>query len=111
MTTRINRYSVVKTDVVVHTTNTSSTEIDFSEFAGGTVMVPGGGSAIGAITFEVAEKNGGTYVGLEASGGAAVSITSEIGKAYALPDELFGANHFRMIAASNATTCIVNLKG
>mgnify|MGYP004447389799 CR=1 FL=1 len=111
MTKRIHRWSTTLSSVVVDTTNTSSTEVDFSEYAGGVVYVPNVTGAIGNITFEVSDKKGGTYHALEDSGGTAVSITAEINKGYPLPDELFGANHFRMVAATNAKTCIVTLKG
>jgi hypothetical protein len=110
MQPEITRYVQDLSDVSVNTTAGSATAIDFRNFAGGMVYVPSGGSAIGAITFQVAENYGGTFLSLEDSGGTAVSITAEIGKGYPLPDELYGSAAFRMVAASNTKSCFVTLK-
>jgi hypothetical protein len=111
MQPEITRFVQDLSAVSVNTTAGSSTAVDFRSFAGGMIYVPSGGSAIGNITFQVAEKHDGTFLSLEDKAGTAVSITAEINKGYPLPDELFGCAAFRMIAASNTKSCFVTLKG
>ena len=57
-----------------------------------------------ALTFSVAPTYGGTYVALEDSSGASVTLTVEASKAYALPEALFGAPYAKLVAGSTQTT-------
>lgn len=57
-----------------------------------------------ALTFTVSPTYGGTYVALEDSSGAAVTLTVEAGKAYALPEALFGAPYCKLVSGTSQTT-------
>lgn len=92
--------------VAVTASSTTTGEVDFSEFAGGTVYVPSG-SSITTLTFYVAPKIGGTYLAAyddsSMSSPAAVSLTVSAGNAYPIPSSIFGCGAMRMVGNTTGT--------
>jgi len=67
------------------------------------------------VTFTCCDTYGGTYVPLEDSSSAAVTITTAASQCFALPEALFGAPYCKIVAGSSQTTTdtvfTVSLKG
>jgi hypothetical protein len=57
-----------------------------------------------AMTFTVCDTFAGTYVALEDATGAAISLTVEASKAYALPADLFAFPFAKLVAGTNQST-------
>lgn len=99
--------------VSVTTSATTTGEVNFSEFAGGTLYVPTG-SSITSLTFYVAPGIGGTYLAAyddsSMSTPAAIVLTVSAAKAYPLPSSLFAAGSLRMVGNA-AGTVYLTLKG
>ena len=67
-----------------------------------------------SLSFTVCDTIDGTYVGLEDATGAAITLTVEAAKAYALPPELFGFRYAKLVCGSSeasARSFVVSLKG
>ena len=67
-----------------------------------------------AMTFTVCNTYDGTYVALEDATGAAISLTVEASKAYALPPELFAFIYAKLVCGSSeaaARSFGLSLKG
>ena len=68
-----------------------------------------------AVSFDVCDTEGGTFVPLENASSTLVSVTTAASQAFAIPDEVFGARFMKIKCASAQTTTdtqfVVTLKG
>jgi len=82
-------------NVTVSDVLANSQEIDFRQYSGGMIHIPAG-SSITALTFNVATKKGGTYLPAYDTSNTAISLTVAAGRAYPVPDTIFGANFIKL---------------
>jgi hypothetical protein len=125
---QVSRQSAIVTvGTTIPPTATSSTEVGFEDFAGGSFFVPSG-STITQITFYAARAKANntlepttgptpTYYALftpstNTGGSVAVALTVAAGNAYSLPPDLYGVGAFKMVASAGGPgTVELSLKG
>jgi len=95
--------------ITASTTPEGSTEISIRDFAGGGIVLPASTSAT-ALTYHVAAKPGGAYRALYDRDDAAITQSVAQGRAYPLPDEIYGFGALK-ITADTEVTLTVSLKG
>lgn len=106
---QIARWNHCLTSTVTFTSSISTTGgFGFNSYAGGMLMVTLGS---GTLTFYVRPSDGASDSYEVNSGGAAVTLDVVAGKAYPLPDALFGASYVQAITGGTAVACKVLLKG
>ena len=102
MSLKLNRRNATAS-VTIASGATESDELVLDGYAMGMVHLPSTFDGT-SLTFMVSPTFGGTYVALEDSSGASISLTVEASKAYALPEALFGAPYCKLVAGSSQTT-------
>lgn len=102
MSLKLNRANSTAT-VTIASGATESGVLTLDGYAMGMIHLPSTYDGT-ALTFLVSPTYGGTYVALEDSSGAAVSLTVEASKAYALPEALFGAPYCKLVSGTSQTT-------
>lgn len=106
----ISRHSTLKT-INVSSVENSCTEIDMTQWAGGTILIPAA-RTVTLLTLKVAEKPGGTYLPLKDSAGVAVTVAVSAGNAFPVPVAAFGAAALKLISNQSAVEQIfVVVKG
>jgi hypothetical protein len=76
--------------------------LDLREMAGGTIITPATLNATTVIGFKVCDTESGTFVPLYDQDNSLVYLTVQVdaSRAYPLPDELFGAQFFKLWACT-----------
>ena len=104
-------------DIVLTTSTSAATTLDMRDVAGAIVQF--GTMSTNASTLQMFVSNSptGTYARLYKSDGSVADLTlspsSTLGRAYSLPDEVFGTEYLRIVSAttnSTGTTGFVMLK-
>ena len=104
-------------DIVLTTATAAATTLDMRDVAGAVVQF--GTMSTNATTLQMFTSNSptGTYARLYKSDGSVADLTlspsSTLGRAYSLPDEVFGTEYLRIVSAttnSTGTTGFVMLK-
>lgn len=98
-------YADSAVSVDVGTSEATSEEVSFVQYAGGTVKVPSD-SIITLLTYYAEHTAGGTHLPLCDQDGEAVTTEVEAGKVYSLPDALFGAPYFKIVGDHAGTVSI-----
>jgi len=105
-----NRQHRQYTSVEINSTAANSDVLSMGKSAGGLVFIPTG-ATITSVTFQVSvAQQGGDFYDLVDSTGAAVTRTVAADQAFALPDELFAADFFRMVGDATEEEASVNFK-
>ena len=95
-------------DITLTTATASATTLDMRDVAGAIVQF--GTMSTNATTLQMWVGNSptGTYARLYKSDGSVADLTlsasSTLGRAYALPDEVFGAEYLRIVSATTNST-------
>lgn len=105
---KMRRYAV-KRSLSLNTAVSTTPEIDYEHFSGGTIYIPDG-SSITTLTWHVAPEKGGTYLAAQDSSGDAVTQTVAADEAHPIPEALFGARAIKAVVNA-AGDVEVSLKG
>lgn len=104
-------------DIVLSTATASATTLDMRDVAGAIVMFGTMSTNSSTLQMWVGTSPTGTYQRLYKADGSVADLTltpsSTAGRAYSLPDEVFGAEYLRIVSAttnSTGTTGVVMLK-
>lgn len=104
-------------DITLHTATASATTLDMRDVAGGVVIF--GTMSTNAATLQMwtGTSPAGTFTRLYKSDGSVADLTlspsSTLGRAYSLPDEVFGTEYLKIVSAttnSTGTTGVVCFK-
>jgi hypothetical protein len=99
--------------VTVASSGTTSDDFCVEAASFGGVYMPAALTST-SISFTVCDTKGGTYVALEDAAGAAIALTVEASRAYALPPELFGFRYAKLVCGSSEGAereFVISLKG
>lgn len=91
----ITRHTASTASISITASATTSPTIKVGDIAGGIVHVLSG--SVTSLQFWVCDTENGTYIRLYDSSNAAIARTVATSRAYALPDELFGAEFLRIV--------------
>jgi hypothetical protein len=95
-------------DITLHTATSLATTLDMRDVAGAIVQF--GTMSTNATTLQMFTSNAatGTYARLFKADGSAADLTlspsTTLGRAYALPDECFGAEYLKIVSATTNST-------
>ena len=95
-------------DIVLTTATAAATTLDMRDVAGAVVQF--GTMSTNATTLQMFTSNAaaGTYARLFKADGSAADLTlspsTSLGRAYALPDEVFGTEYLRIVSATTNST-------
>ena len=113
---KIKRYER-DVEITLHTTTTLATTVRLDDMAGGVVSM--GTMSTNAVSLQIwgSHTLDGTFRQCYKTDGSAVAITltpsSNVGRIYALPDEVFGLSFMKVVSAttnSTGTVAVVSLK-
>jgi hypothetical protein len=104
-------------DITLHTATALATTLDMRDVAGAVVSLGTMSTNAASLQMWVGTSTAGTFRRLYKSDGSVADITlaasSTDGRAYALPDEVFGTEYLKIVSAttnSTGTAGIVMLK-
>lgn len=104
-------------DITLHTATASSTTLDMRDVAGAVVTLGTMSTNAATLQMWVGTNPAGTFRRLYKSDGSVADLTlaasSTDGRAYALPDEVFGTEYLKIVSAttnSTGTAGVVMLK-
>lgn len=105
--TEILRKYERKASVVVDSTLADAEEIDFREFAGGSIEVPSG-SSITTLTFygSTSYGTGATHLALYDTSNAAVTMTVAAQRIYPIPSTCYGLAAIKLVGNADGTVHI-----
>ena len=111
--TRLNR----DVDITLHTATSLATTLDFRDVAGAVLTLGTISTAASTLQMWVGTTPSGTFRRLYKADGSVADLTlapsSTDGRAYALPDEVFGVEYLKIVSAttnSTGTTGVVMFK-
>lgn len=104
-------------DITLHTATALATTLDMRDIAGAVLTIGTISTASSTLQMWVSPTSAGTFRRLYKSDGSAADLTlapsSTDGRAYALPDEVFGTEFLKIVSAttnSTGTTGVVMFK-
>jgi hypothetical protein len=104
-------------DITLHTATASATTLDMRDVAGAVVSFGTMSTNASTLQMWVGTSTAGTFRRLYKSDGSVADLTlsasSTDGRAYALPDEVFGVEYLKIVSAttnSTGTAGVVMLK-
>jgi hypothetical protein len=104
-------------DITLHTATASATTLDMRDVAGAVVSLGTMSTNASTLQMWVGTSTAGTFRRLYKSDGSVADLTlaasSTDGRAYALPDEVFGTEYLKIVSAttnSTGTAGVVMLK-
>lgn len=97
MSNRIRRHHAVVAALALTSSLATTAEIDLSEVASGSVLIPSG-SPITSITYYGAIQVGGTYVAIQDGDGHAVTQSVAAGAGYPIPDYCSSYGGLKLVA-------------
>lgn len=106
------RFNDLTSNSVVFTTSLSTSGgFGLNTYCGGMILVASGSTST-TLTFYCKTQSdaSASYAATDAAG-AAVTLAVVAGKAYPIPDELFGAFYVTATTGSGTVTCQILLKG
>jgi hypothetical protein len=105
----IRQHSVPSQDVTFTSSDSTTGGFNLAVYAGGMIHVTSGSAT---LTWKVKELAGfPTVFTVADSSDTAVTQTVQAGRAYALPDQLYGASYVLATTDSGTITCRVIVKG
>lgn len=104
-------------DITLHTATASATTLDMRDVAGAIVVFGTMSTNASTLQMWVSSTSGGTFRRLYKSDGSVADLTlapsSTDGRAYSLPDEVFGTEYLKVVSGttnSTGTTGVVMFK-
>ena len=104
-------------DITLHTATCLATTLDMRDVAGAVVSLGTMSTNAAALQMWVSQSSTGTFRRLYKSDGSAADLTlaasSTDGRAYSLPDEVFGVEYLKIVSSttnSTGTAGVVMLK-
>lgn len=102
--TRLNR----DTDITLHTATSLATTLDMRDVAGAVLSLGTISTNASTLQMWVAATPAGTFRRLYKTDGSAADLTlapsSTDGRAYSLPDEVFGTEYLKIVSATTNST-------
>ena len=100
-------------DIVLHTATASATTLDLRDVAGAVVSFGTMSTSTSTLQMWAGTTPTGTFRRLYKSDGGAADLTlapsSTDGRAYALPDEVFGVEYLKIVSATTNSTGTVGV--
>lgn len=95
-------------DITLHTATASATTLDMRDVAGAIVSFGTMSTNASSLQMWVSNTTGGTFRRLYKSDGSVADLTlaasSTDGRAYSLPDEVFGCEYLKIVSATTNST-------
>lgn len=95
-------------DITLHTATASATTLDMRDVAGAIVSFGTMSTNASTLQMWVSNTTGGTFRRLYKSDGSVADLTlaasSTDGRAYSLPDEVFGCKYLKIVSATTNST-------
>lgn len=95
-------------DITLHTATASATTLDMRDVAGAIVSFGTMSTNASSLQMWVSNTTGGTFRRLYKADGSVADLTlaasSTDGRAYSLPDEVFGCEYLKIVSATTNST-------
>ena len=95
-------------DITLHTATASATTLDMRDVAGAIVSFGTMSTNASSLQMWVSNTTGGTFRRLYKSDGSVADLTlaasSTDGRAYSLPDEVFGCEYLKIVSSTTNST-------
>lgn len=95
-------------DITLHTATSLATTLDMRDVAGAMISLGTISTNATSLQMFVAAKPGGEFRRLYKADGSAADLTlapsTTVGRAYSLPDEVFGAEYLKIVSATTNST-------
>lgn len=100
-------------DITLTTATASSTTLDMRDVAGAIVQFGTMSTNTSTLQMWVSSRPTGTFARLYKPDGSVADLTlapsSTLGRAYSLPDEVFGAEYLRIVSATTNSTGVTGV--
>lgn len=107
--TRLNR----DIDITLHTATASATTLDMRDVAGAVVIFGTMSTNVSTLQMWVGTNPAGSFTRLYKVDGSVADLTlapsSTAGRAYSLPDEVFGTEYLKIVSATTNSTGVTGI--